>query len=102
MKAKMGELKRASLRRKMLEIVKIQQLDVDDLWPNSDFETGFGEAATVRNDLFHNLKIKSNREMQTNLIRLRYLVERMILSSLGWDKSNRWINNDQDLKFANL
>lgn len=86
---------------KISKICQVSNIKIDDLWVKDGFETGVRLATKIRNDLFHSALCKDPQELSEHLIRLRVLIERMILKALNWPDDQIWIWHDQQLKWTN-
>jgi hypothetical protein len=99
---KLPELRRYSFGRKAAQTVQILQVDTSGIWKNQSFDEGLSEATKIRNSLFHAGEVKSIDGMYENLIRLQFLLERIILKALKWKSSQLWVWHDQELKGINM
>lgn len=91
MRAKIEELNRRSLADIFATFVQAKGVLHDDLWPLRSDGSG-ASLASIRNQLAHGAPISPEQygAMNIALIHLRWLVERIVLASLGWpcDKSS--------------
>lgn len=98
---KIPELKRYSFTTKVLDASKVLRLNTKGLWERKTFEEGIKEAAMIRNKLFHKGHVDSYDAMFENLMRLQFLIERIVLRIIKWKPSQCWALNDNDLKRIN-
>lgn len=99
---KLPELKRYSFSKKADQVVSILKVDTAGIWNKQSFSEGLEEATKIRNSLFHAGHIDSIDGMYENLIRLQFLLERIILKALKWKTSQLWVWHDQELKGVNM
>jgi hypothetical protein len=99
---KLPELKRYAFSKKADQVVSILKVDTSGIWKNKSFSEGLGEATRIRNNLFHAGHVDSIDDMHGNLIRLQFLLERIILKALNWKTSQLWAWYDQELKGINM
>lgn len=98
---KLPELKRYAFNKKASHVISILNVDTSGLWEKISFEDGLREATKIRNSLFHAGHVDSFDDMYENLIRIQFLLERIILKALKWKKSQLWVWHDQELKGIN-
>ena len=101
LKAKLPELRRASGDKRIIEACEALRVNTSDLWPNEGFEPGLKIATGMRNDLFHSALAANHQELVRHLVRVRTLVERMLLRILDWPDDQIWVWYDQNLRFVN-
>lgn len=99
---KLPELKRYSFNKKAGQVISILKVDTAGIWAKQSFTDGLEEATKIRNSLFHAGHIDSIDGMYENLIRLQFLLERIILKALKWKTSQLWVWHDQELKGINM
>lgn len=83
MKEKLPELRRASGDKRIIGACHTLGVKTDDLWRKDGFEVGLKSAAKIRNRLFHAAGGDID-DSYVNLIRVRTLVERLLLRVLEW------------------
>jgi len=98
---KLPELRRYSFNRKVMVVVKTLRVNTRGLWEDRPFTVGLQDAANIRNRLFHSGYIESYDTMHSNLVRLQFLLERIILRVLNWKPSQCWNLNEGELKRIN-
>ena len=81
--SKLPELRRFSFNRKAMAAIKALRVNTHGIWVDKPFEEGLKEAAKIRNSLFHSGNINSYDSMNYNLIRLQFLLERIILRAIN-------------------
>lgn len=94
MKAKIPELNRVSFRNAFKKLVKYYSINLDDLWPVLDDKKGIS-LQEIRNKLVHG-EVFYQAQHQSLMVateHLRWIVERAILSILGWDISQSKVSN---------
>lgn len=101
MKKKLPELRRASGESRITEACRTLGVKTLDLWPKEGFEAGLGTATRMRNELFHSALLQSPDEASKHLVRVRTLVERLLLKILEWPDEKIWTWYDQNLKWIN-
>lgn len=101
LKAKLPELRRASGDKRIIEACEALRVNTSDLWPNEGFEPGLKIATGMRSDLFHSALAANHQELVRHLVRVRTLVERMLLRVLDWPDDQIRVWYDQDLRFVN-
>jgi len=101
-KEKLPELRRASGDRRIIDACSSLNVNVSDLWPKEGFEVGLKAATRMRNELFHSALCESPNDLSDHLVRVRTLVERLLLKILGWPDAQIWVWYDQNLKRVNL
>jgi hypothetical protein len=101
MKAKLAELFRQTLEQRTSRALAALQPKTDDLWPGGDVEEGLKCAARIRNGLVHALDLSDPQSVDRNLVRVRTLVERLILKMLQWPDDAVWRWSDDELRWAN-
>jgi hypothetical protein len=97
LKEKLPELRRTSGVNRVIKAC--EQLDVQtaDLWRKDGFETGLRSATRIRDSLFHAASVGDLDDMWVNLIRIRVLVERLLLGVLDWPDDRTWVWKNQQL-----
>lgn len=95
-KEKLPELRRASGDKRIIGACRILDVETDDLWRKDGFEAGLKSATKVRNRLFHAAGGDID-DSYVNLIRVRTLVERLLLKVLDWPDERTWVWKDQEL-----
>lgn len=100
-KEKLPELRRASGDRRIMEACRTLNVETSDLWPKEGFEAGLKLATGMRNDLFHSALLESPDELSEHLVRVRILVERLLLRILEWPDEQIWTWYDQNLRWIN-
>ncbi|EGV28028.1 hypothetical protein ThidrDRAFT_4185 [Thiorhodococcus drewsii AZ1] len=98
---KFPELKRFSFNNKLLKAINVLEVNTEGLWKEMKFEDGLKDATKIRNQLFHSGEVTSFSDMHSNLIRLQFLSERILLKVLGWQQDDVWMWNDFELRNAN-
>ncbi|MDQ3816187.1 MAG: hypothetical protein M3362_00685 [Acidobacteriota bacterium] len=96
LKEKLPELRRVSGDKRVIEACRKFGVTTDDLWREEGFEAGLKAATKIRNRLFH----AAGGEMDglyVNLVRVRTLVERLLLGALQWPDERTWVWKDQEL-----
>lgn len=102
LKAKLGELRRATFLSRVERACERLSAHTGDIWPSLDFSTGISSAARMRNDLFHSARLHDDlSEMSRNIVRIRTLTERLLLKKLDWPDDQIWRWYDQNLKWVN-
>jgi len=101
LKGKLPELRRSSGDKRIIKACEALNVNTSDLWPNEGFELGLKTATGMRNDLFHSALAENRHELYRHLVRVRTLVERMLLKLLNWPDDQIWVWYDQNLKFVN-
>ncbi|HYR76170.1 MAG TPA: hypothetical protein VEM96_10040 [Pyrinomonadaceae bacterium] len=102
LKQKLPELRRASGDSRILEACNTLNVNTSDLWPIRGFENGLKSATGMRNDLFHSALAENAKELFNHLVRVRTLVERLLLKILDWPDDQIWVWYDQNLKQVNI
>jgi hypothetical protein len=97
LKAKLPELRRTSGDKRVIEACRKLNIKTDDIWRKDGFELGLKSATGMRNRLFHAASTGDTGDLFVNLIRIRALVERLILGALGWPTDRTWVWRDQQL-----
>lgn len=100
-KGKLPELRRASGDHRITEACRALSVNTSDLWPGEGFEDGLKLATRIRNELFHSALLESPQELSKHLVRVRILVERLLLKILEWPDEKIWIWYDENLKWLN-
>ena len=98
---KIPELKRVSFRKRVALACDLLGPETSDLWPNRDFYDGIGEAASLRNGLFHAAAYSDDRAIAESLIRIQTFTERLIAKIIKWPDEELWRWRDQNLRFMN-
>jgi hypothetical protein len=101
MKEKIPELRRTSGDRRITEACRVLRIKTEDLWPAEGFKDGLKKATRMRNELFHSALMESPEDLHDHLVRVRTLVERLLLKILKWPTSRIWTWYDQNLKWVN-
>jgi hypothetical protein len=101
MKEKLPELRRTSGDRRITEACRALRVKTDDLWPAEGFKDGLKKATRMRNELFHSALMGSPEELYEHLVRVRTLVERLLLKILKWPPRRVWTWHDETLKWVN-
>lgn len=101
MKKKLPELRRPSGESRIVEACQTLGVKTSDLWPKEGFEAGLAAATKMRNELFHSALLQSPDEASEHLVRVRTLVERLLLKILEWPDEKIWTWYDQNLKWIN-
>jgi hypothetical protein len=101
MKEKLPELRRTSGDRRIKAACSTRRVKTSDLWPSEGFEAGLRMATRMRNELFHSALMESPEELYDHLVRVRTLVERLLLKILKWPDRRIWTWYDQNLKWVN-
>jgi len=101
LKGKLPELRRTSGDKRIVKACAALNVNTSDLWPNEGFEAGLKTATGMRNDLFHSALAENRHELFRHLVRVRTLVERMLLKILDWPDDQIWVWYDQNLRFVN-
>jgi len=96
LKEKLPELRRASGDKRIIGACRILGVKTDDLWRKDGFEAGLKSATKIRNRLFHAAGGDIDGSY-VNLIRVRTLVERLLLGVLQWPDERTWTWKDQEL-----
>jgi hypothetical protein len=96
LKEKLPELRKVSGDKRVMEACRRLGVKTDDLWRQTGFEAGLKSAAKVRNRLFHAAG-GGIEDIYVNLIRVRTLVERLLLGALEWPDERTWVWKDQEL-----
>lgn len=96
LKEKLPELRRVAGDRRVMEACRRLGVETDDLWRKAGFEAGLKSAAKTRNRLFHAAGGDSE-DLYVNLIRVRTLVERLLLAALEWPDERTWVWKNQEL-----
>jgi hypothetical protein len=95
-KEKLPELRRASGDRRVIGACHTLGVKTDDLWRKDGFEAGLKSATRIRNRLFHAAGGGID-DSYGNLVRVRTLVERLLLGILEWPDERTWVWKDQEL-----
>jgi hypothetical protein len=95
-KEKVPELRRASGDKRIIGACHILGVKIDDLWRKDGFEAGLKSATRIRNRLFHAAGGDID-DSHVNLIRIRTLIERLLLKVLEWPDERTWVWKDQEL-----
>lgn len=90
-------LHRMSGDKRIIEACQRLGVKTDDLWRKDGFEAGLKSASGIRNRLFHAAGGGDMGDQFVNLIRIRALVERLILGTLDWTDERTWVWKNQDL-----
>ncbi len=99
---KLPEVRRISIRRRVLALCEKFAVKTADLWPASvGFDSGFTRATAARNALFHAATCDAPDEINSDLVRLRVLTERIVLRLLAWPDDKIWRWYDQGLRWTN-
>jgi hypothetical protein len=101
LKQKLPELRRMSGDSRIIKACKALNINTSDLWPREGFEIGLKSATGMRNDLFHSALAEDTSELFKHLVRVRTLVDRLLLKILEWPDDQIWVWYDQNLKFVN-
>jgi hypothetical protein len=101
LKQKLPELRRMSGDSRIIKACNALNINTSDLWPNEGFEVGLKTATGMRNDLFHSALAEDTSELFKHLVRVRTLVDRLLLKILDWPDDQIWVWYDQNLKFVN-
>lgn len=101
LKGKLPELRRASGDKRIVKACEALKVNTSDLWPKGGFEAGLKTATGMRNDLFHSALAENHHELFRHLVRVRTLVERILLKILDWPDDQIWRWYDQNLRFVN-
>lgn len=96
LKEKLSALGRVSGDKRVIEACRKLGVRTDDLWRQAGFEVGLKSATSVRNRLFHAAGGGLD-DIYVNLIRVRTLVERLLLGTLDWPDERTWVWKDQEL-----
>jgi hypothetical protein len=100
-KEKLPELRRASGDRRIIEACDKLGVKTSNLWPSEGFEAGLKSATRMRNELFHSALCESPLALSEHLVRVRSLVERLLLKLLQWPDDQVWTWHDQNLLWIN-
>ena len=101
LKGKLPELRRSSGDKRIVKACEALNVITSDLWPHEGFEVGLKTATGMRNDLFHSALAENLHELYRHLVRVRTLVERILLKILDWPDDQIWVWYDQNLRFVN-
>jgi len=101
MKEKLPELRRTSGDRRITEACRARRVKTEDLWPAEGFKDGLKKATRMRNELFHSALMESPEKLYDHLVRVRTLVERLLLKILKWPNKRIWTWYDENLKWVN-
>lgn len=96
LKEKLPELRRVSGDRRVIEACQKLDVKTHDLWRKEGFEEGLKSATKIRNRLFHAAGGDMD-DLYVNLIRVRTLVERLILGTLEWPEDRTWVWKNKEL-----
>jgi hypothetical protein len=97
LKEKLPELRRTSGVNRVIKACEQIGITTTDLWRKEGFETGLRAATKIRDSLFHAASVGEVDEMWVNLIRIRVLVERLVLGVLHWPDDRTWVWKNQQL-----
>jgi hypothetical protein len=97
MKEKLPELRRASGVSRIMKACQQLGVKTDDLWRKDGFEAGLRSSTKLRDSLFHAASLGEVDDMWINLIRIRVLVERLLLGALDWPDDRTWVWKNQEL-----
>jgi hypothetical protein len=100
-KQKLPELRRTSGDSRIIKACRALGVNTSDLWPRQGFESGLKSATGMRNDLFHSALTEDSQALFNHLVRVRTLVERLLLKILAWPDDQIWVWYDQNLKYVN-
>ncbi|CAN0487827.1 unnamed protein product, partial [Phaeothamnion confervicola] len=89
---------RQSLAQKIQLCVDHFNVPVDDIWKGTSFADGMKEAISGRNSLFHGETPQDFGKLYGSLVRLRTLVERLLIAALDWPRDKIWPRADDELK----
>lgn len=98
---KLPELKRHSFNNNLLKVINALDVSTEGLWEGINFKDGLKNATKIRNQLFHIGEVSSFSDMHSNLVRLRFLSERILLKVIGLQQDNVWKWNDLELRNIN-
>jgi hypothetical protein len=96
LKEKLPELRRVSGDKRIIEACRTLGIKTDDLWRTAGFEAGLKSATKTRNRLFHAAGGDID-DLYIDLIRVRTLVERLLLATLEWPDERTWVWKHQEL-----
>jgi hypothetical protein len=96
LKEKLPALRSVSGDKRVIEACRMLGVKTDDIWEKDGFEAGLKAAAKTRNRLFHAAGGDVN-DLYVNLIRVRTLVERLLLKRLQWPDERTWVWKDESL-----
>ncbi len=99
--AKLPELRRPAFKRQVERACAYFKVPTDDLWTDKGFLDGIGDAAALRNGLFHAAQYSDGASLYLSLVRVRALAERLIARLLEWPDSGLCVWRDQNLRLAN-
>jgi hypothetical protein len=97
LKEKLAELRRVSGDRRIMEACRTLGVKTDNLWRTAGFEAGLKSATMTRNRLFHAAGDGVIDDIYVDLIRVRTLVERLLLAILEWPDERTWVWKHQEL-----
>ena len=88
---------KASGDKRVIEACQRFGVKTDDLWRKDGFEVGLKSASGIRNRLFHAAGGGYMDDQFVNLVRIRVLVERLLLGILRWPDERTWVWKNQEL-----
>jgi len=97
LKEKLPELRRTSGVNRIIKACSHLAIETSDLWRKEGFEAGLRSASKIRDSLFHAASVGEIDDMWVDLIRIRVLVERLVLGALGWPDNRTWVWKNQQL-----
>ncbi len=97
LKEKLPELRRTSGVNRVIKACEQLSITTSDLWRKDGFEAGLRATTKIRDSLFHAASLGQVDEMWVNLIRIRVLVERLVLALLEWPDDRTWVWRNQQL-----
>ena len=97
LKEKLPELRRTSGVNRVIKACDQLAIETSDLWRNEGLEVGLRSATKMRDSLFHSASVGEIDDMWVDLIRIRVLVEHLVLGVLGWPDNRTWVWKNQHL-----
>lgn len=98
---KLPELRRRSVKERILRVVSASGISVDDIWPTRGFAGGIAQAIGSRNRLFHAADVRDLDELVCDRHRVSALFERLIIRELGLPEDRLSPLRDLDLRRIN-
>jgi|GEM_PF-3959475 len=93
---KLPELRRRPIKSNLKSLIEKYNICTNDLYPNAKKEFKFLE---LRNKLLHQGKIPNYYELFKEKMKLQYLVERIILRMLGWEREKGSTSDFPNFRF---